>query len=209
MLEARHLTIAAALGATLLAAGGVRAESEIRIPYPDAFGAIPAATYDEDHRRVGGAHLVIEKLENGNVRILSESGIDQGARTVARAELAPVDSGRLLQLLTEQCHSFDGDGRSLGVLRIDHRSATASCTFSNGSGETRQEIALPEVDRVVNVPLNLLFLPLVRGDLEAVSFQFFMCRGGPRLLDFEARVAARNGSNGGGKERPASISGSP
>jgi hypothetical protein len=31
-----------------------------------------------------------------------------------------------------------------------------------------------------------------------VNFQFFMCRGGPRLLDFEARVAARNGSKRGG-----------
>jgi hypothetical protein len=197
MLEAQHLQIAAALGAALFAAAAARAESEIRIPYPAAFGTIPAATYDEDHQRVGSAHLVIEKLESGNVRILSESGIDQGARTIASAELAPVDSGRLLQLLTEESRSFDRDGTSLGVLRINHRSASASCTSPNGSGDTKQQIALPASDRVVNVPLNLLFLPLVRGDLETVNFQFFMCRGGPRLLDFEARVAARNGSNGG------------
>jgi len=198
MHEARHLLIAAVLGAALLAPAVARAESEILIPYPRAFGTIPAATYDQEHQRVGGAHLVIERLESGNVRILSESGIDRGARTVASAELAPVDSGHLLQLLTEESRSFDRDGTSLGVLRIDHRIASASCTSPNGSGDTRKQISLPEADRVVNVPLNLLFLPLVRGDLETVNFQFFMCRGGPRLLDFEARVAARNGSKRGG-----------
>jgi hypothetical protein len=191
MLEARHLQIAAALGAALFTAAAARAESEIRIPYPGAFGTIPAATYDEDHRRVGSAHLAIEKLEGGNVRILSQSGIDQGAQTIASAELAPVDSGRLLQLLSQESRSFDGDGTPLGVLRIDHRNASASCTIPNGSGDTRKELTLPKADRVVNVPLNLLFLPLVRGDLETVQFQFFLCRGGPRLLDFEALVRSR------------------
>lgn len=203
MLRTRNLRIAAALGAALFAAAAARAESEIRIPYPGAFGPIPAATYDEDHRRVGEAHLAIEKLESGNVRILSQSGIDQGPQTIASAELVPVDSGRLLQLITQESRSFDSDGASLGVLHIDHRSASASCTMPNGNGNglgtTRTELTLPKSDRVVNVPLNLLFLPLVRGDLEKVHFQFFMCRGGPRLLDFEAHVAGRNGSNGGRK----------
>ena len=44
-----------------------RADSGLRLPYPDFFGEIPAATYDDTRVRVGSANLRVEKLESGNV----------------------------------------------------------------------------------------------------------------------------------------------
>ena len=75
------------LAAVALAAGTGHAESDLLIEYPVFFGPIPASTYDEDRKQVGEARLVIQKLENGNVRMSSESGFTGGARTIATAEL--------------------------------------------------------------------------------------------------------------------------
>jgi hypothetical protein len=161
--------------------------------YPESFGAIPAATYDTEHQRVGAAHLVIEHLDDGNVRLFSESGFTGGARTVATAVLAPEPDRRWLRLVLQESRTFEADGTPRGLLRIDHRSRTGSCTALSDGGETRT-LALPAQDHVANVPMNLFFLPLVRGDAERLDFQLFLCGGGPRLVDFEATRAPTNGS---------------
>jgi hypothetical protein len=84
---------------------------------------------------------------------------------------------------------------ALVVLRIDHRKRTGSCTMPTSNGELRRKsLELPEHDRVVNVPLMLLFQPLARGEAETTNFQLFLCRGGPRLLNVEARVSAPDAS---------------
>lgn len=199
MSRARGMRIACVAAAAWLVASAARAESGLVLAYPAVFETIAASTYDESGQRVGSAHLVIEKLDGGNVRILSESRIDGGARTIATADLAPIDGGRGLQLQVEESRSFSPDGDALGVLRIDHRDAVVSCIPPSGNGASVQTLELPGGDRIANVPLNLLFLPLVQGDVDTVEFQFVLCRGGARLLDFEARVARReNGSNGSG-----------
>jgi hypothetical protein len=159
--------------------------------YPASFGAIPAATYDTDRRRVGAAHLVIEHLDDGNVRLFSESGIAGGARTIATAELEP--NGRALQLVLQESRTFEADGTPRGTLRIDHRHRTGSCMGPGEAAEVRT-LELPPQDRVANVPMNLFFLPLVRGDAERLDFQLFLCGGGPRLVDFEATRTPQNGS---------------
>ena len=190
-----HRSLGIALGFALAGlAGVVRAESSLRLPYPSHFGAIPAATFDTDGKRVGAADVRIERLENGNVRIASESGVEDGARTVAFALLAPIDSGEALQILTQESRSFDEAGTPLGVLRVDHGTGVASCQGVNGEGK-REKIELPDRDQVANVPLSLLFLPLARGNRETIRFQIFACRGSPRILDFEARVEADDGSD--------------
>jgi hypothetical protein len=171
---------AGSLAAVLAGAHGANAASALRMEYPDSFGTVPASTYDEDRRRVGDAHLVVERLEGGNVRLFSESGIAGGARTVAFAELAPV-----------------GDGRALGILTVDHRAGVASCTRSNGEGDVVKQIELGDGDRVANVPLNLFFLPLVRGETNRLTFQVFLCGSGPRLVDFQASLAPRKGRSRG------------
>lgn len=175
------------LAAVVLAAGTGRAESDLLVDYPGFFGSIPASTYDVDRKQVGGAQLLIEKLGNGNVRISSESGFTGGASTIATAELVPADHGHKLRPVLQESHSRDRDGNDLGLLSIDHVRGVASCR--NPDGKIRDEIALPSNDRVANVPLNLLFLPLVRHEKKEVDFQFFMCGGGAHLMNFVANLA--------------------
>jgi hypothetical protein len=101
-------------------------------------------------------------------------------------------NGRLRPLLQES-RSFSADGSGMGVLSIDHARQRATCT--NADGSSAGEVALPARDRVANLTLNLLFLPLVRREQEELSFQVFLCGGGPRLVDFVANLspASRNG----------------
>jgi len=50
-------------------------------------------------------------------------------------------------------------------------------------------VDLPEDDRLVNVPLNLLFQPIVRGEAEELRFQILLCGNGPRIVTAVARIA--------------------
>ena len=182
------------LAAVVLAAGTGHAESDLLMDYPDFFGPVPASTYDVDRKQVGEARLVVEKLDNGNVRVSSESGFSGGARTIASAELVPAEGGSKLRPVLQESRSFDPDGNALGVLSVDHVQGIASCR--NPDGGMRGQIALPPHDRVANVPLNLLFLPLVRHEEEEIAFQLFMCGGGAHFMDFVANLApsSRNGN---------------
>jgi hypothetical protein len=176
----------------LASAGSAQAESALRLPYPEVFGTIPASTYDEYHQRVGGARLVVENVDDARVHLLIESGIDGGARTVATAELEAVDDGKFLRLVREESRSFDPKGIPMGVLSIDHENGIASCEVPEEDGMATERLALPKQDRVVNVPLTLLFRPLVEGTTDEVTFQFLLCRFGARLVDFDARIVPRD-----------------
>jgi len=169
----------------LCIAGGVRAESGFVLAYPDSFGRVDAATYDDHGQRIGGADLLVERLDSGHVRMRSESGEQRGARTTALAELEPVERG--LQVLTEQSRSLDEQGQPLGTLTVDHVQRKARC--QDASGRVVSEIDLPPADRVLNVPMNLFFLPLVNGDESSLEFQLFLCRPEARLIDFVAWTA--------------------
>ncbi len=177
-----------ALALTPTAAG---AESTFRLAYPDTFGRLPAATYDEAGERIGGADLVIEQLSSGRVRVRvrSESIGLGGAHTVALAELAPIGSDRSLRVLFEESRSLDSEGNDLGTLTLDHVRRVARC--QDPDGEILAELELPEDDRVVNVPMNLFFQPLVRGERESLEFQIFLCRPNARLIDFKAWTVKR------------------
>lgn len=185
---------ALAVGAVLwwlATAGPASAESALRLPYPDIFGSVPASTYDADHRRVGDATLLIEDLGDDHVRMIVESGIEGGAHTIATADLVSVDNGRSLKLLHQDSRSVDSDGSSMGVLSIDHESGIASCNKPEGDAMKTEQLTLPEDDRVANVPLNLLFQPLVEGTTDEVTFQLLLCRFGARLIDIDAHVVPR------------------
>ena len=177
-----------ALGFAALVTSTAHAESALRMAYPENLGVIPASTYDSQQKRVGDAHIVIDKLDDDSIRIFSESGITDGARTIATAVLAPVQSGGPLRPVLQQSRSFDPQGVPLPVLSVDHRAGTASCSKPNGDGMKVASLPLPSSDRVANVPLTLLFLPLVRGETEKLRFQLFLCEIGPRFVDFVATV---------------------
>jgi len=177
----------------LAMAGTAAAESALRLPYPENFGRIPASTYDTNHNRVGDAHLVIENLDEKRVRIVVESGIDGGARTIATAELEPIEDGRFLRLLKQESRSLNPEGVALGVLSIDHEHGFASCKKGASGSNEIQRLTLPDRDRVANVPLNLLFQPLVDGTADRLNFQVLLCRFGARLIDIDARVVSKRG----------------
>jgi hypothetical protein len=183
--------LALCFAVALLAARSSSAESELRLTYPAAYGAVPASTYDTSRHRVGDAHLLLEKLDEGRVRIFAESGFDGGARNVAVALLEPSGDPRTLEPVLQESRTFRADGSLRGVLTIDHRTRVASCTRPNGVSQTVDRIELPEHDRVANVAMTLLFEPLVRGDTPSLGFQLFLCEGGARVVDFEAHVEHR------------------
>jgi hypothetical protein len=183
----------------LISTQSVWADSELMLPYPASFGKIPAATFDAGRQRVGDANLEIEKLNDGTVRIFAESGVDGGARTIATATLAPIVDTNLLRPIFQESRTFDADNEPLGVMNIDHRTGEAICIRprSDGEGMRTQRVPLPENDRVANVPLTLLFDPLVKGDVSTVDFQILLCRGDARLLDFQAKVVRREDGTDG------------
>jgi len=182
-----------------VAARGAHAESALRLAYPEAFGSVPAATYDTSRIRVGAARLVVEKLDDEGVRIFAASGFDGGVHNVATALLEPTGDHHSLQPVLQESRTFRGDGSLRGTLSIDHRTRIATCGRADGGALAVEQIELPASDRVANVALTLLFEPLVRGDAPSLTFQMFLCEGGARLMDFEARVEHREmGAHGPG-----------
>jgi hypothetical protein len=180
------------LAACLLGARTAQAESDLRLAYPEAFGAVPASTYDTNRHRVGAAHLVIERLDNHDVRIFAESGYDGGARQVSTALFAPSGDGRTLQPVLQESRSFYPNGSLRSTMTVDHRARTGTCGRSAPEGMTLDKIELPPRDRVANVALTLLFEPLAKGEEPRENFQLFLCEGGARLIDFEGHVERRD-----------------
>ncbi len=166
------------------------ADSIVRLRLNGELGGIQAGTYDELGNRVGKAELSMTKLENGRVRIRSYSGLQEnGASQEAIAELLPVGHEGEYKLAFQTSEARDAQGRSLGLMRIDHRRRTAECGVAEYLDDEPVEVRLPLRDKVVNVPLNLLFQPLVVGEKEEIDFQFLLCRGGARIVDATARIA--------------------
>jgi len=182
-----------------LCASGALAESEVILPLPSVFGNIPAETWDaESGERVGEATMSVVRRPDGLIEMVGASGIDGSANTLARAVLEVVPGGDGLRLLRQSSESHDAKGRSLGVLSIDHQEGRATCGVPPGSGDSPAVVELPAQDRVVNVPLNLLFHELVTGKTEQVSFQVLLCRFGARLIPARAKVIAPLQKDGSG-----------
>ncbi len=192
----RRLVAAASAAAVLLPAA-TRAESTLRLPLPSAFGEVPSATFSESGKRIGDARLDVMKLANGNTYLMASGGIAHAESMVLSAELAPSPDGGGLRPLWQMSHSWDKDGRSLGVMFIDHVKERAFCSHEDGNPNPPDELPVPQPDRVAHVPLNLLFLPLVRGEVEEIKFQFLLCALGPRFVDAKATVARRMPPAGG------------
>lgn len=175
-----------ALGLSAAPASG---ESDLLLPVPHSFGTFPASTYDEDGKRVGAAHLVIEKLDGGQVRLLGESGIDGSARNVVSALFESTSGGTALRLLSQTSRSWNASGQALGQLAIDHRGGLGKCDPPQASGEAQRTLELPDRDRIANIPVNLLFLPLAMGERSEIEFEVFLCSGKPRVVRAKASVA--------------------
>jgi hypothetical protein len=181
--------VASAALALALLASRAQAESTLRLPWPAVFGRIPSATYDEKGHRVGDARLDIMELSNGNTYVMASSGIAGAEAMVLSAELTPDDGGVALRPLWQMSHSYDKQGKSLGVMFIDHEKGEAFCSHEDGNPAPPDKLLIPSPDRVAHVVLNLLFLPLARGEADEIKFQFLLCALGPRFVDAKATVA--------------------
>jgi hypothetical protein len=181
------LLLAGTLGPTL-SPRAAEGESALVLPLPDRFGEIAADTFDEQGKRIGDASLTVTRLPDGEVLLEARSHAGASAQTVVTARLRPTEDGEGLRLISQSSRSRDEQGNDLGLLAIDHLGRKASCETPGKEGKL-EKVELPARDRVVNVPHNLFFQPLVRGETEELAFQLLVCRTGARLIDVKAKVA--------------------
>jgi hypothetical protein len=192
----RRVRIAAAgalvLGLSLLASGSARAESLIRLPRLDDSTGLAATTFDPAGQAVGRSSFQVEELTAGLRRLKIQMAVDDGGQNLSEATLAPVSAGPngraegTLRLVEERSQSTRADGKRLDLLVIDHVAGRASCIPDRGGPAAAKHVDLPDPDRVVNVPMQLLFQPLVRGEVDEVRFQIVLCTDGPKLQDMIA-----------------------
>ena len=180
-----------AIAALCCAAGSAEAESRLTLPYPDIFGEVEASTFSTSGARIGSSRIDIRVTPHNTVVMdILTTGAGK-ASNAAWAELAVIESrrhGKLLRLLRERSESHDAKGNSLGLMWIDHVKGQGRCGPPSADGEETVDFELPVDDRITNVPLNLLFLPLVQAKVDQIDFQLFLCRGGPRVVDFAATI---------------------
>ena len=187
LITARSLLTGLAIGLAMGAPAG--AESALTLRIPEITGNIAAHTYDEAGQRVGDASIAFEQLPDGHFLLSGLSGIEGSAQAHVRAEFVRSDDDAGLRLVHQQSEAHDENGQSLGVMTIDHRTGVAVCGVPEGSRDEPVQVELPPEDRVVNVPLNLLFQPLVKGEVDLIRFQVLLCRVGARLVNARASVA--------------------
>lgn len=171
------------------------AESQLQLPQLVGPPEVSATTYDPAGRAVGRSRFEIEHLAEGLRRLTVDMGIESGGRNRSEVTLAPVSAGppgtggatgERLRILEERSQSTAADGRRLDLLVVDHVAGRASCIPPDGGPAEARHVELPDRDRVVNVPMQLLFQPLVSGAVDEVRFQIVLCTGGPRLQNMIA-----------------------
>jgi hypothetical protein len=181
------------------------AESQLLLSLLDGPPDITATTFDRDGRAVGQSRFQIERLAEGLRKMKVSLGIDAGGQNLSEVTLAPIagadpaspeDAPGALRIVEERSQSTRADGTRLDLLVIDHVAGRASCTPDEGGPSGVRYVDLPDKDRVVNVPMQLLFQPLVKGVVDEVRFQIVLCTGGPKLQDMIAVRGPRHTREG-------------
>ena len=179
----------------VLAPATVLAESSLVLDVGTGLEAMGATTFDDAGRAIGRSSFETWTEDDGSHRIRVTMGTDAGGRNVSQALLAPV-AGSLtgrpasadgpFTVVEERSQSTTADGRTLPLLVIDHRAGRVSCYEADKAEDEGRHVAIEGDDRVVNVPMQLLFLPLVRGEVDSLRFQIAACNDGPVLHDMIA-----------------------
>ena len=192
----RVLLSAALLGTCLFAASVIQAESTVRLYADRTLDTIGATTFDEQGKVVGQSSFEIEAEPDGLRRMRVTLSVEGGGSNVSQALLVPIhpiatttgepsnrpEAGQIeMRLVEERSQATRADGVSLPLLVIDHLIGRVSCYPADQDPSAGQHIDLPDEDRVVNVPMQLLFLPLVRGEVDTLRFQIATCAPGPVL----------------------------
>lgn len=171
------------------------AKSALVLPPPTSLGPIPAGTYDDDGKRVGEAALSYHRGGDGLIYMRAVTTMDGGPRNVLNAVFEEIDDGRAVRVLREDSLSYDEDGKPMVLVEVDHEKGEARCTPPGARSQDIEVLRLPEEDRVGNTIMQLLFQPLVKGEVKEIKFQAFLCSGGARLVNFVA-IPARRSSRG-------------
>lgn len=188
----RALEVSIVLAASMLLAGIAQARSALVLPPPTSLGPIPAGTYDDDGKRLGEAALSYRRGDDGLIHMRAMSNVEGGPRNVVNAVFEEINDGKSVRVLREDSLSHDADGNPMVFVEVDHEKQEARCTPPAGSSDEVEVVPLPDNDRVGNTIMQLLFQPLVRGEVKRIEFQAFLCRGGARLMDFVAVQAERS-----------------
>jgi hypothetical protein len=189
------------LALSLLLPTAALGESQILLPMPSVLREVAATTFDRDGNAIGLSSFVMEQLESGLRHMKIEMAADDGGRNRSEAILAPVegDTTPALRLLEQRSQARRADGSSLDLLVIDHVKGRASCYPADDADLSRgRHVDLPGNDRVVNVPMQLLFRPLAAGEVDSVHFQVTLCRKGPVIHDMIAVRGPRKRVEGRG-----------
>jgi len=164
----------------------IAAESAFVLETPIVAENIHVTTFDKKGRAVGASVFEVETDETGALHLSVTMAIEGGGRNVSEAILVPVGPERTFRILEERSQATRADGISLDYLVIDHAKRRVSCYPPDRDLTQGQHVELPEDDRVVNVSMQLLFQPLVSGEVKDLRFQIALCRDGPVLYKMVA-----------------------
>lgn len=111
---------------------------------------------------------------------------------------APRSTAQVFRVTEERSQSRSAEGHAFPLLVIDHEQKRVSCYPDGESdpGMQPQHVSIPDGDRVVNVPMQLLFQPLVEGEVDSVRFKIATCADGPvlhEMIAVRAGTTLRNG----------------
>lgn len=190
-----------ALAQCLLAASYGSADSTLVLELEMPLENVAATTFNLSGDPLGQSSFKVERSGSGAHHMAIEMAIEGGGTNRSQATLMPLATplaqpsaaGSLpLRLLEQRSQPTRADGIKLPLLVIDHVQKRVSC-YANGEDKPGQHVDLPEEDRVVNVPLQLLFQPLVKGRVDELRFQFALCRDGPVLQNMVAKRGRTTG----------------
>jgi len=196
------LIFAAVLLLTVFPVSSVHAESGLTLIAPSVIEGIGATTFDEAGRAIGQSRLEIETDADGTRRMLVTMRASDGGSNISEAQLAPIVGASTappegeavaLRIIEQRSRSQAKNGTALPLLVVDHKAGRVSCYPDEESTVGGRHVAIPDQDRVVNVPMVFFFRPLVRGDVDALRFQIAACGSdGPVLHNM---IAVRGGNH--------------
>jgi len=154
----------------------------------------------------GGSNISQATLSPVSAELQGETAdalVGDGARvtTPARPDSdasVPRPNVQVFRVTEERSQSRSAEGRTFPLLVIDHEQKRVSC-YPEGESDPEmhaQHVSIPDGDRVVNVPMQLLFQPLVEGEVDSVRFKIATCADGPvlhEMIAVRAGTTLRNG----------------
>lgn len=149
----------------------------------------------------GGSNISQATLSPVSTELQGETAdalVGDGARVsnAARPHFdasVPRPNAQVFRVTEERSQSWSAEGRTFPLLVIDHEQKRVSC-YPDGESDPEmhvQHVSIPDGDRVVNVPMQLLFQPLVEGKVDSVRFKIATCADGPVLHEM---IAVRAGT---------------